>query len=36
MDFLLNVYPVMTAQLQANTRSHAFDGNWIIVLNKII
>lgn len=26
MDFLLNVYPVMTAQLQANTRSHAFDG----------
>lgn len=26
MDFLLNVYPVMTTELQSNTRSHAFDG----------
>lgn len=26
MDFLLKVYPIVTSELQANTRSHAFDG----------
>lgn len=26
MDFLLKIYPMVTSELEANARSHAFDG----------